>query len=129
MSIVIRPQININAAGVTMKINKAARDAVPGIADDIRKDCNKYAPQRYGNLISHSNTVAYSGEPKADIKWGVIYANYVYKGISRSGRPLKYSTYPNINARAKWAAYAKRMHLVQWRDMLEARMKAKYHEQ
>ena len=130
MSITIRPRININTAGVSLKINRAVQNALLIIANDIRKDCNRYAPHRRGTLISQSNVMAYADSSStAKIRWGVPYASYVYKGISKSGKPLRYTKYPNANAQAKWCEKAKREHLSEWQKAAEKAIKDKYNEQ
>lgn len=131
MSITIRATVNISPTGVAAKINRAVAKAMPEITNDIREDCNFYAPKRSGNLITHSNITANATQSSAEITWSVPYANYVYKGVTKYGRRLRYTRDPHLNpnAQEEWCKKAKQMHLVDWRKMLERKAREKYREQ
>ncbi len=126
MYVRIDPKINIDPARVAMKIRKAAEKSLQPICDQILMDTNQYVPNRSGTLESTANARYFSGEPKAEIKWTTIYANYVYKGISKRGKPLKYTKHPNEKAGAEWCKRAKKLHLLEWQKRAEKLMKKEF---
>lgn len=126
MSVRITPVITVNSAGVAMKIRTAAKSALAEITDDVRKDCNYYAPHRLGTLISQSNIEANSGDLEKRLHWGVPYASYVYKGVSKRGRSLKYSKVKNVNAGSRWCERAKEAFGADWQRKFDRKVKEKY---
>ncbi len=126
MLIVIKPKINIDAAGIAMKIHKAAQEAMPKLTETILEDCNEYAPERSGNLIESSNINHHAGGVKATLRWEAKYSGYVYKGISKSGKSLKYTKQPNANAQSHWCRKAKQMKLVEWNKLAGKYIKENY---
>ena len=68
------------------------------------KHMDKYVPMREGTL---AETVIIDGEPTRNvtsdsITYTQIYAKYVYNGISKSGKPLNYSTDKHSLATHHW---------------------------
>ena len=131
MSITIRATVNISPTGVAAKINRTVAKAMPEITNDICEDCNFYAPHRSGNLRSVANIRKNVSDDGATIEWTVNYAPYVYKGVTKYGRRLRYTRDPHLNpnAQEEWCKKAKQMHLVDWRKMLERKAREKYREQ
>lgn len=121
----IEVKINFNPSGIAAKIQSSASKALPGLAAEIRNDCNFYAPDRTNTLIKQSNIIA-DTDDDCTLKWGVPYASYVFKGKSRKGNPLKYSKNKNPNAQKEWCKKAKEMHLADWRKYLEKEVKENY---
>lgn len=68
------------------------------------KHMDKYVPMREGTL---AETVIIDGEPTRNVTADTItytqnYARYVYNGISKSGKPLNYSTDKHHLATHHW---------------------------
>lgn len=127
MSMQIKPEIKIDTAGIAMKIRKAAEKALPTVTDQILKDTKQYVPRREGNLggtLERSASTPYYLSPtKAELRWSTVYANYVYKGVSKHGRPLRYNKHPNKYAGAEWCKRAKELHLSDWNSTLNQEMR------
>lgn len=122
MSMQIKPEIKIDTAGIAMKIRKAAERSLPTVTDQILKDTTQYVPRRGGDLERSSENPYYLGT-KAEITWSTIYANYVYKGVSKRGKPLKYNKDPHRFAGAEWCKRAKELHLSDWNSTLNQEMR------
>lgn len=60
--------------------------AYNNLLDDIIKDTDKYVPYKSGAL-SRSVTKVSDG-----IEYRKPYASYIFNGVSKSGKPLKYNT-------------------------------------
>lgn len=121
MSMRITPEIKIDTAGIAMKIRKAAEGSLPAVTDQILKDTSQYVPRRAGNLggtLESSASTPYFLGTRAELRWSTIYANYVYKGISKRGKPLKYNKHPHSEAGAEWCKRAKELHLSRWNSVL-----------
>lgn len=125
MRIKITPIIKINTAEIAAKISRAAKESLAPVSAQVLKDSNNYAPRREGNLIGDSVVNAFS-EKISEIKWTVPYASYVYKGISKKGRPLKYYKLRNPNAGKEWCKRAKAIHLKEWHKRAEDIIKNRY---
>ena len=117
MSMRITPEIKIDTAGIAMKIRKAAEGSLPAVRDQILNDTSQYVPYRSGVLDESPGPPIYLGT-KTEIRWSTIYANYVYKGISKRGKPLKYNKDPHAKAGAEWCKRAKELHLSRWNSVL-----------
>lgn len=128
MPVVIKPVVKFDTAGVAMRIRKSVNEALPEVTEKIAKDCNDYAPQRYGNLIDTANINMEVSGLTSSITWRVPYASYVYKGLSKKGKPLKYSKYPNANAQKEWCKKAKSLKLAKWQDMINDAIKEHWHD-
>lgn len=134
MRINISVENHIDTEGIKTKIMDAVNKSLPNIATEVLKDCNEYAPERYGGLTGKSITdeackpiIDVNEENHtATIKWRVPYASYVYKGISRKGKPLKYSKWPNTKAQKEWCKKAKTVRLMEWSKMMEKFTKDNY---
>ena len=122
MSMRIDPQIKIDTAGIAMKIRKAAEKSLPEVTDHILKDTSQYVPYRSGTLDGSPEPPIYLGT-KTEICWSTVYANYVYKGISKRGKPLKYNKHPHEKAVAEWCKRAKEIHLSDWNSTLNKSMR------
>lgn len=122
MSLQIKPVIKIDTAGIAMKIRKAAERSLPAVTDQILKDTSQYVPYRSGALDESPEPPIYLGT-KTEIRWSTIYANYVYKGISKRGKPLKYNKNPHRLAGAEWCKRAKELHLSDWNSTLNQKMR------
>lgn len=125
MSLQIKPEIKIDTAGIAMKIRKAAERSLPTVTDQILKDTTQYVPRRGGDLERSSENPYYLGT-KAEITWSTIYANYVYKGVSKRGKPLKYNKNPHRFAGAEWCKRAKELHLSDWNSVLNQEMRKRF---
>lgn len=125
MSLQIKPEIKIDTAGIAMKIRKAAERSLPTVTDQILKDTTQYVPRRGGDLKRSSENPYYLGT-KAEITWSTIYANYVYKGVSKRGKPLKYNKDPHRLAGAEWCKRAKELHLSRWNSVLNQEMRKRF---
>lgn len=68
----------------TIESNKS--NAYNSLLDDIIKDTDKYVPYKSGAL-SKSVTKVSDG-----IEYRKPYASYIFNGVSKSGKPLKYNT-------------------------------------
>lgn len=68
----------------TVESNKS--NAYNNLLDDIIKDTDKYVPYKSGAL-SRSVTKVSDG-----IEYRKPYASYIFNGVSKSGKPLKYNT-------------------------------------
>ena len=68
----------------TIESNKSK--AYNNLLDDIIKDTDEYVPYKSGAL-SRSVTKVSDG-----IEYRKPYASYIFSGVSRSGKPLKYNT-------------------------------------
>lgn len=126
MSLQIKPEIGINTAGIAMKIRKAAEMSLPSVCDQMLKDTKQYVPRREGNLggtLEQSASTEYYLGAKAEIRWSTVYANYVYKGISKRGKPLRYNKHPNAKAGAEWCKRAKEAHLSKWNSTLNRKIR------
>ncbi len=114
-----------------VRITNAVKAAMPELVEQVRKDCNFYAPQRTGVLIAKSNIDTDSTGKCYKIIWDaknksdVSYADYVFKGVSKKGKKLKYSKYPNANAQSHWTHKAKSVKLMDWKLMAEKLLKEK----
>lgn len=126
MRIKITPIIKINTAEIAAKISRAAKESLAPVSAQVLKDSNNYAPKRQGTLIENSVTNTFSDKNISEIRWTVPYASYVYKGLSKKGRPLRYSKYPNQNAGKEWCKRAKAIHLKEWHKMAEDIIKNRY---
>ena len=125
MSLQIKPEIKIDTAGIAMKIRKAAERSLPTVTDQILNDTTQYVPRRGGDLERSSENPYYLGT-KAEITWSTIYANYVYKGVSKRGKPLKYNKNPHRFAGAEWCKRAKELHLSRWNSVLNQEMRRRF---
>lgn len=128
MRITITPIVKINTADIAKKIHEAAKESAYELSSDIVRDCNDYVPQCKGGLKESSIIAANATEAFSEIKWTVPYASYVYKGISKKGKPLKYSKWPNTKAQKEWCKKAKSVHLKEWHEMAENIMKRRFGE-
>ena len=128
MRITITPIVKINTADIVKKIHEAAKESVSAVSTQILKDSNYYAPRRGDGLVDSSIIAANATEAFSEIKWTVPYASYVYKGISKKGKPLKYSKWPNTKAQKEWCKKAKSVHLKDWNEMVEDIMKRRFGE-
>lgn len=129
MSLQIKPEIKIDTAGIAMKIRKAAERSLPTVTDQILKDTKQYVPRREGSqggTLEESAYNPYILGTKAEITWSTEYANYVYKGISKRGRPLRYNKQPNKYAGAEWCKRAKELHLSDWNSVLNQEMRKRF---
>lgn len=129
MPITIKPVVKIDTAGVAMRMRKSVSEALPQVAADITADCNEYAPQRYGNLIDIANINTEVAGLTSSITWRVPYSGYVYKGLSRKGKPLKYTKVPNENAQKEWCKKAKSLKLTKWEKMINDAIKEHWHDE
>lgn len=82
------------------------------------KKMDKYVPMREGTL---AETVIIDGEPTRNVTADTItytqnYAKYVYNGISKSGKPLNYSTDKHPLATHHWD---KKMWSAEGRDVIK----------
>ena len=127
MSLQIKPEIKIDTAGIAMKIRKAAEKALPEVTADILKDTKPYVPRREGNLggtlEKSASTPFFINPTEAELRWRTVYANYVYKGVSKRGKPLRYNKQPNKEAGAEWCKRAKELHLSDWNSTLNQEMR------
>lgn len=123
-----RVNIRFDRNAAAARISNSVKAAMPELATQVLKDCNFYAPQRRGTLISTSIMRSDTSSPKATLKWDVPYAEYVFKGLSKRGNPLKYSKYPNRNAQSHWTNKAKSVKLVAWERLAEVLIKEKMNE-
>lgn len=125
MSIKFEPKINIDPHRIAMKIRKAAEESLPALGDQVLTDVSQYVPNRSGILESAGNNSYNVNKDKlnATIKWDTEYAPYVYKGISKRGKPLKYNKDPNAKAGAEWCKRAKDLHLSDWDSKLNDEMR------
>lgn len=98
------------------------------VSTQILKDSNYYAPRRGDGLVDSSIIAANATEAFSEIKWDVPYASYVYKGLSKKGKPLKYNKERNPNAQKEWCKKAKSVHLKDWNEMVEDIMKRRFGE-
>ena len=129
MSLQIKPEIKIDTAGIAMKIRKAAERSLPVVTDQMLADTKQYVPRREGNLggtLERSASTPYYLGTKAEITWSTIYANYVYKGVSKRGKPLKYNKNPHRFAGAEWCKRAKELHLSRWNSVLNQEMRRRF---
>lgn len=126
MPVKITVKMNFSAAGAAAKIRSSVAEAMPDLTRQIQSDCNNYAPDRKHTLIEQSNIISSTDEMSTEIRWGVPYANYVYEGVSKKGKPLKYSRDKNPNAQKKWCKAAKKDHSDEWRLKLEKTAKENY---
>ena len=125
MRIKITPIIKINTAEIAAKISQAAKESLAPVSTQILEDSNMYVPRRLDGLKDSSVINAFS-EKTSEIKWTVPYASYVYKGLSKKGRPLKYYKLRNPNAGKEWCKRAKAIHLKEWHKMAEDIIKNRY---
>lgn len=82
---VIKAQLGIEPNGVVQKF----------FTSECAKAMDKYVPMRKGNLRRYyivGNSIVYDQE----------YAHYQYEGISKSGKPLNYSTDKHPLATHHW---------------------------
>lgn len=128
MRITITPIVKINTADIAKKIHEAAKESVSAVSTQILKDSNYYAPRRGDGLVDSSIIAANATEAFSEIKWDVPYASYVYKGLSKKGKPLKYNKERNPNAQKEWCKKAKSVHLKDWNEMVENIMKRRFGE-
>ena len=130
MSIKITPTVNIDVNAISNRIKKAVRTSMPQIAEDIMKDCNQYAPDRSGVLRGTTqnelNPHIECEDNHAKITWGTPYASYVYKGLSKSGKPLKYTKDRNQEAQSHWVEKAQEMHGAEWEKQAEKAIKKNF---
>ena len=114
-----KPIVRFDTAGIVRRVHKAAEDAMPEITKKIQEDCNDLAPFRSGTLVSTSNINTDAGELKSEIKWIEPYSNYVYKGVSKSGKDLNYNKHPHTEAGSHWCERAKKLHFSEWVKMVD----------
>ncbi len=134
MKIKITPQININTDVIRKRIMDAVDSSLYTVATQVLKDSNNYAPERSGTLVGLSQTDSQlkptitvdKERHTATIKWKVPYASYVYKGLSKNGKPLKYAREKKPQAGSKWAHRAKSLHLMEWSKMMDKFSKDNY---
>lgn len=129
MPITIKPVVSIDTAGIAMRMRKAVNEALPKVTEDIVKDCNDYAPQRLDVLIDTANINTEVSRLTSSITWTVPYSGYVYKGLSRRGKPLKYSKVKNPNAQKEWCKKAKSLKLTKWEKMINDAIKEHWHDE
>lgn len=129
MPVVLKPVVKFDTAGVAMRIRKSVNEALPEVTEQIAKDCNDYAPKRLGNLIGIENINTEVSGLTSSITWTVPYASYVYKGLSKRGKPLKYSKDKNPKAQKEWCKKAKSLKLDKWQDMINDAIKEHWHDE
>ena len=128
MPVVIKPVVKFDTAGVAMRIRKSVNEALPEVTEQIAKDCNDYAPDRLHNLRKIANINTEVSGLTSSITWTVPYSGYVYKGLSRRGKPLKYTKDTNPKAQKEWCKKAKSLKLAKWQDMINDAIKEHWHD-
>lgn len=82
--------------------------------NEVVKDSNYYAPQDTTELIRSAIRYVASNPTGNKVVWDTPYAMYQYKGLSKSGKPLKYSKDVNPNARSHWFEAARKVSKAKW---------------
>ena len=123
--------INFDISHLLSNADIATEEAVEFMAEQVRDDSNKFAPQDVGDLISSS--LSNSDLKNGLIVWDTPYAQYLYHGVLMVGEngsswakagekkkkkepetPLNFDTSKNPNAGKMWYHRAKDVNFKKW---------------
>jgi len=119
--------VNIDPKAIKKRIMESVDESLPSLAEEVLKDCNDYAPTRYG-VLTGTAPIATDLKPtisvdktehSATITYGAPYSSYVYKGLSKRGKPLKYTKQPNQKAQKEWCKKAKSLKSDKWKRLFQ----------
>lgn len=104
-------RVDISASKVQVKIDRAWKEALSPLSEEILADCNEYCKEDTGALIQSS--LIHSIPWKGWLIWQTPYARRQYWGIVTAHKDR------NPNATWKWAEVAKFHFLERWNRLAQ----------